>query len=132
MSELPTDEGSRRSKAPLIASLLVAGLCLVAGIAVGILVLAGGDEAPSETVIEVEAGTYERMADGEDVELVPDRLEFEVGDTLVIVNRDDTLHQVGPYSVAPYQTLRQTFTQTGTIEGPCSLHPSGEVTIEVR
>lgn len=121
-----------RSRAPLFISLVVAGICLSVGAVIGFLVLDGDDGGPSETVIEVEAGTYDRMADGEELELVPDRLELEVGDTLVIVNRDDALHQVGPYTVAPHQTLRQTFTAAGTVSGPCSLHPSGEVTIEIR
>lgn len=128
----PEADGSRRSRAPLYLGLVVAGLCLLGGVAVGIFVLTGDDGGPSETVIQVPAGTSERLENGEDVELVPSNLELEVGDTLVIVNEDEALHQVGPYTVAPFQTLRQTFTVPGTIEGPCSLHPSGQVTLRIR
>ena len=83
-------------------------------------------------VVEVPAGTAERIAAGEEVELLPRTLEVSVGDTLEIHNLDDTPHDVGPYSVAAGQTLRQTFTSPGTLQGLCTLHPSGEITIVVR
>ena len=59
-------------------------------------------------------------------------LEFEVGDQLVVNNEDDVVHNVGPYVVGPHQSITQTFSNVGRIEGLCSLHPSGEVTIVVR
>jgi len=87
----------------------------------------------SETiVVEVEPGTAQRLDAGEDVELLPRTLEVSVGDRLEITNHDDVTHEVGPYTVAAGQTLRQTFTSVGTLEGACTLHPSGAITIVVR
>ena len=87
----------------------------------------------SETiVVEVEPGTAQRLDAGEDVELLPRTLEVSVGDRLEITNHDDVTHEVGPYTVAAGQTLRQTFTSVGTLEGACTLHPSGAITIVIR
>ena len=88
--------------------------------------------ATEEIRVEVAAGTAERLAAGEPVELLPRTLEVQVGDRLEIVNHDTVTHEVGPYVVAPGQTLRQTFTSAGVLEGACTLHPSGAIRIIVR
>lgn len=119
----PTDGSPRRLVLVGLAVLLVG---LVAVLATSLLG-AGG-----ETIaVDVPPGTAERMAAGEQVELLPRTLAVDVGDTLEIVNRDDEVHEVGPYTVGPGQTVRQVFTSPGTIEGLCSLHPDGAITIVV-
>ncbi|MFU8840551.1 MAG: hypothetical protein ACNA8R_07485 [Nitriliruptoraceae bacterium] len=103
---------------------------LVAVLALTLVVLPGLD---SETiVVDVAPGTATRLAAGEEVDLLPRTLEVSVGDRLEITNRDDVVHEVGPYTVAAGQTLRQTFTSVGVLEGACTLHPSGAITIVVR
>lgn len=107
------------------------GLVLVASVTA--LVLAVQGQRSSEVIrVEVAAGTADRIEAGEQVELLPPTLEVSVGDRLEIVNDDDVTHQVGPYTVAPSQTLRQSFTSPGTLEGACTLHPSGAIRIVVR
>jgi plastocyanin len=87
----------------------------------------------SQTIsIRVPAGTQDQMDAGEEIVLFPRRLEVGVGDRIVIENNDTSSHQVGPYVVGPGQRIVQTFSTTGIIEGICTLHPSGEVTIVVR
>ena len=87
----------------------------------------------SQTInISVPEGTQAQMDAGEEIVLFPRRLEVGVGDRIVIENDDASSHQVGPYVVGPGQRVVQTFTTTGIIEGVCTLHPSGEVTIVVR
>lgn len=111
--------------------LLVAGGVALAAMVVLVLVALPG--LRSETIaVEVVPGTAERLADGEEVDLLPRTLEVAVGDRLEIVNLDAVTHEVGPYTVAAGQTLRQTFTSVGTLEGACTLHPSGTITIVVR
>ena len=89
--------------------------------------------AASQTLnISVPAGTQAQMDGGEEIVLFPRRLEVGVGDRIVIENDDTSSHQVGPYVVGPGQRIVQTFSTTGIIEGLCTLHPSGEVTIVVR
>lgn len=107
------------------------GLVLLASAATLLLAIQSqGSGQPLQ--IEVAAGTAERLAAGEPVELLPPTLEMDVGDRLEIVNEDHVTHQVGPYTVAPGQTLRQSFTSPGTLEGACTLHPSGAIRIVVR
>src|SRR5690606_6338134 len=47
--------------------------------------------------IVVPYGTQERLSRGETVDVMPSRLEFEVGDTLRIRNEDIMVQTVGPY-----------------------------------
>lgn len=116
---------ARRGRWVLVALLAVPAIVLIA--------LAASSALRSETiVVDVPPGTAERVAAGERVELLPRTLEVSVGDRLEIHNRDDVVHQVGPYDVAAGQSLAQTFTAPGTIEGLCTLHESGQVTIVVR
>jgi plastocyanin len=99
----------------------------------GALALVIQSQLATELVqVEVAAGTAERLAAGEPIELLPATLEVAVGDRLEIVNNDHVTHQVGPYTVAPGQILRQSFTSPGTLEGACTLHPSGAIRIVVR
>lgn len=89
--------------------------------------------AASQTInISVPEGTQAQMETGEEIVLFPRRLEVGIGDRIVIENDDTSSHQVGPYVVGPGQRVVQIFSTTGIIEGVCTLHPSGEVTIVVR
>jgi plastocyanin len=89
--------------------------------------------AAAQTIeIVVPEGTQAQMDSGEEIVLFPRRLEVAVGDRIIITNDDRSSHQVGPYVVGPGQEVVQTFASPGVIEGICTLHPSGEVTIVVR
>ncbi len=90
-----------------------------------------GRSEPTERVIVIPAGTAERLAAGEDVALIPDDLRFRVRDRLVLVNHDVTTHRVGPFAVAPGKRLEKRLSEAATIEGFCSLHGGGRITIEV-
>ncbi|MFP4235351.1 MAG: hypothetical protein ACLFUG_10515 [Nitriliruptoraceae bacterium] len=111
-------------------ALLAAGLGVAALVVLVLVALPG---LGAETiVVEVEPGTADRLAAGEQVDLLPRTLEVTVGDRIEINNRDEVPHQVGPYTVAAGQSLQQTFTAVGTLEGACTLHPDGAITIVVR
>jgi len=112
---------------------LLLPLAFVLGPAVVLLlVLAVAGLRSEHLVVEVPLGTAAKIAAGETVELLPSRLEFAVGDTLEIRNHDLEAHDVGPYNVAAGQSLTQTFASPGVLQGICTLHPEGEVTIVVR
>ena len=124
MTASPPPPCGRRA---VVAILVVAGLAVVT-----LLALALRSTTSAETIeVVVPAGTIERIEAGEPVELLPRVLRVEVGDRLVIRNHDEVAHQVGPYTVAAGQVLSQHFTTPGTIEGLCTLHPSGEISIVV-
>ena len=80
----------------------------------------------------VPPGTVAGIERGEKIYIFPSRLEVRVGDQLVIHNNDTRVVEVGPYTVDRNAVLTQTFTQTGKIIGICTIHPSGQVTIDVR
>lgn len=111
---------------------MLIGIGVLLAVALALLVTVLTNLGSEELVVEVEAGTAERIAAGERVELLPRTLEVSVGDSLEIRNYDVVTHEVGPYTVAAGQILRQTFTSPGTIEGLCTLHESGAITIVVR
>ncbi len=79
----------------------------------------------------IPAGTGARLDDGQRFEILPEQLEVRVGETIEIVNDDERGHVIGVFYVGPNETLRQTFTETGTLIGECSIHPSGSFSLNV-
>lgn len=116
----------------LIVAVVAAAVVAVAAVALGVTALTDeGVPDGEEVVIRVPPGTGERIDAGEDLELIPQRLELSVGDTLVIVNDDDRTHVVGPYGVPAGQELRTRFTEPGTYYGACTLHVGDRVEIVI-
>ena len=76
-------------------------------------------------------GTAERLAAGEDVEVLPARIELRTQDTLVIENQDHDTFAVGGLRVGPEQTMTYTFSKPGNYGGSCQLHEGGSVDIVV-
>lgn len=127
MAEHTTPQPDAPARRWVLAVLVVAGLLVAVTLAVA---LRSG--VTGQTIsVDVPPGTMARIESGEQIELLPRTLQVDVGDTLEVVNRDDRLHEVGPYTVGAGQTVRQTFTSPGTIEGVCTLHPDGAITIVV-
>lgn len=118
-----------------------ATVALLAAVAVG---ACGGSESSSPAVEEavatapadyeylIPAGTGERIDAGEPIAILPDRLEVQVGELIRIVNEDDRGHLVGPFFVGAGETLSQRFASPGEFVGECSVHPSGQLVLEVR
>lgn len=114
-------------------TLWLTGVLAVVSLSAAVVVHVAPRAAASQTItISVPEGTQAKMDAGEEIVLFPRRLEVGVGDRIVIENDDASSHQVGPYVVGPGQRIVQTFSTNGIIEGICTLHPSGEVTIVVR
>ena len=83
----------------------------------------GGATAGARTiVVDVPRGAAARIARGEDVNVVPDRIDARVGDTLRLVNRDVRAHMVGPFLVGPGQRVESRLARAGTYAGACTLH----------
>lgn len=120
---------------------------VAAVVAVGVFSLSacsdgGSDAGPGLTAIEVAGGaTYEytiplgageALDAGEPLEVLPGELDTTVGETIRIVNDDDRGHNVGPWFVGANETLNQEFTSAGSFEGVCTVHPSGELILNVE
>ena len=126
---MTTESASR----PNMALILLSGLFAVLSIGVLLGMFLVPRAAATQSIdIVVPEGTQARIDAGEEIVLFPRRLEVGVGDRIVITNDDSASHQVGPYIVGSGQQIVQTFSSPGIIEGICTLHPSGEVTIVVR
>ena len=80
----------------------------------------------------IPSGTADRIAAGDDVEIVPAELVVKVGDAIRIVNHDTHDHIVGVFFVAAGETLTQRFNSVGVLSGECSVHSSGSFTLRVE
>jgi hypothetical protein len=68
---------------------------------------------------------------GEHLDIFPDRLDAQVGESLRIINNDDRTHVLGPYTVGAGQVLTQEFTSPGTFVGVCSTNPGVEFVLSI-
>lgn len=112
-----------RSRLPMVVAIVC--LCVVP-LAVGVGAwLLGGDEADgrhAKTIeIVVPEGTQARLDAGEKVVVMPSRLEFRVGDTILIRNHDVVTQYVGPYKVGAKEKVTFTFGAAGIYSGYCPL-----------
>lgn len=79
----------------------------------------------------IPLGAGEALDAGTPLEILPAELNARVGQTIEIVNLEDRGHSVGPWFVGEGETVRQEFTSPGTFEGVCTVHPSGELVLNV-
>ncbi len=89
------------------------------------------EPAGAERVIVIPAGTSARVEAGEDVNILPPDLNFQLRDTLVLVNNDSTAHTVGPFTIGPGQRLSQRMSKVATFSAFCTLHADGSITIDI-
>lgn len=125
-----TSCGAKRWRTAL--SIVVVAVVVAAGCGGG-----GGFAADSvsDAVADYEfvipAGAGEAFDAGEPLEILPARLEVSVGEVIEIRNDDARGHLIGPFFVGAGETLRQRFASAGTYIGECTVHPSGEIVVEV-
>lgn len=90
------------------------------------------DQPPGDTyTIDIPPGTAERLAAGENVEIIPEELDFTLRDVLIIVNRDSAAHTIGPFEIGPGEQSEHSFNEAAAISAYCSLHPSGSISISI-
>ncbi len=112
---------------------VVIAVMLAAVFGAVIWAVAGGNSREAETIaIVVPAGTADRIAGGEKVNVMPTRLEFRVGDMIRIRNDDDVEHSVGPYQVKAGQEMVLRYGAPGTYEGYCPLSEGERYEIVVK
>jgi plastocyanin len=90
-----------------------------------------GGGSSSDHRFVIPAGTAARVAAGDPVAILPERLEVRVGDTITLVNEDDSVQQTGFLSVGPHETLTYRFSRPGSYTSTCNLHPEGTLEIVV-
>ena len=91
--------------------------------------LAEGEAATYEYVVPY--GTSVRIDQGQKVDLMPQRLDVKVGESIRIKNQDGRDYMIGPFFVTAGQELAMRFTQPGELSGICQMNPEGEFLINV-
>ncbi|HSL58393.1 MAG TPA: hypothetical protein VK866_11175 [Acidimicrobiales bacterium] len=108
----------------------VVAVVVLVGAVIGLVVVLGGDDGRTVEFV-VEAGTGNRLAAGEDIEIMPEEVLLEVGDEIRIVNEDSRAYLVGPYFVRAGETVAQRFDRPQELVGACDLSGGGEIRIVV-
>ncbi len=101
---------------------------VVLTIAVSRLVGAGDGQ---ERLVVIPDGTAAALAAGARVDILPADLRLRLDDRLIVINNDREVHQVGPFTVPPGGRLERRFAEAASITGFCSLHPNGQININI-
>lgn len=90
------------------------------------------DRAPKTVQIVIPPGASQRVADGEQLDVLPANTVFVIGDVLEVVNQDDTDHQLGPIWVPPGSTGRIVLEEANKFSYSCSFAPSRYLGLDVK
>lgn len=110
-------------------SLFLLGAVMIVAVPVGASRFTGAQGATH--TFHIPAGTATRVAAGEDVTIIPSDLRLRLRDRLVVINADDVTHQIASITVGPGEQVETRFSEAVSLSGFCSVHPSGQITIEV-
>lgn len=86
-----------------------------------------------EEVFEIPKGTWARRMAGDQVEILPSRIDLTLGvhDVLLLRNLDEVPQQFGPVLMMPGQSFRLPFEVASTYSFACTAHASGEMAVVV-
>ena len=98
----------------------------------GVQVANADDVTSFEHEYTIPPGTAAKIADGDQIDIVPRVLTVKVGEAIRIVNEDDEGHRVGVFYVGAGETMTQKFTAAGELSGSCSVHSGGQFTLRVE
>jgi len=87
---------------------------------------------PQRVEVVIPAGTAQLIASGQVVSSLPPELRFVQGDTLVVVNQDDTSHQLGPVWVPPGSSGSILLVEASQFSYACTFQPSRYQGIDVQ
>lgn len=88
--------------------------------------------AAGDALFQIPKGTWARRMAGDDLEILPSRIQLVAGMTLVLRNLDDVPQILGPTLIMPGQTFRLPFRTAAEYQFVCSAHTSGYMTVVVR
>jgi hypothetical protein len=111
---------------------------LIGLLGLGAIALAGAAWIPvrvndREQVFEIPKGTWARRQAGENIDILPQRMELALGlrDVLVLRNNDDVPQIFGPTLIMPGQSFSLPFSTAGEFQFACTAHVSGQMTVAV-
>ena len=85
----------------VLVSILLGLLVAAVTTEISYQVLKRENREPKNVELIIPAGTANKIANGQAPPSIPDDMKFVVGDTLVVVNRDEVDHQLGPLWIPP-------------------------------
>jgi hypothetical protein len=95
-------------------------------------VLKRENRPPRRVQLVIPVGTAEKIAQGEAPPTIPTDMTFVVGDTLVVVNQDDTDHELGPLWIPPGTSASLNLDTEQNFILSCSFQPTSVFGIDVR
>jgi len=100
--------------------------------ALAMVIYTNGAREPQTHTLNIPAGASELIAAGENPLRIPTTWAFLADDTLELVNEDSVGHWFGQYFVAAGYTRQYELQPQFGASLLCSLHPDGEITIDVE
>jgi hypothetical protein len=100
--------------------------------AVALLMYTAGSREPTVHTLVIPVGTEAAIAAGENPLELPSTWSYYAEDRLVIHNEDGVTHWVGPWLVPANSSYEIEFHPVMAGAFVCSLHPAGEVAIDVQ
>lgn len=79
----------------------------------------------------VPYGTAVQLERGYTVDIMPTVLDVKVGESIRVVNRDNTTFAVGPFTVVAGGQVSMRFTHPGVLTGVCAVNKAGRFEIRV-
>jgi len=115
----------------IVISMLLGVLLAAITTEVAYQLLKRENREPQRIELVIPAGTADRIARGEAPPSIPEDMNFVVGDTLVVINRDSVDHQLGPLwiPVGTSASLNLDTEQNYILE--CSFQPAKVFGIDV-
>ena len=115
-------------------------LGMLAGIAVGALISEatyfflrnGEDRSPRTFELDIPPGTARRVELGEAEPSLPASMTFVVGDVLLVQNRDEVNHQLGPLFIPAGSSATLKLETPQTYSAACTFRPTRSLGIEVQ
>ena len=124
---------SRRRRIIEAVAIVGASVFLVFALSsIALLIYTEGSREPTSHVVDIPAGSWELIEQGENPLDIPPSRTFYADDTLILDNQDTVAHTLGNWVVPP-NTI-QAFELQPAYGGffTCSLHPSGAITLSIQ
>jgi hypothetical protein len=90
------------------------------------------DRPPKTIQMVIPAGTAGRLAEGESIDSIPEKMVFVTGDVLEVINQDAVSHQLGPVWVPAGATGRLELNEPNRYAYSCSFSTSRYLGLDVR
>ena len=90
------------------------------------------DRASKRIELVIPEGTADKISAGEEIASIPDEMVFILGDELVLINQDNTSHELGPLFVPPKSSASLKLTEADQYAAPCSFRPTKYLGLTVK